>query len=83
MDNKTWHLIPPYSTKTIIDCKWVYRIKKMQMVLLMGTKHAWLQQVSSKDMASTMKIPSTLSSKQLLSDLFWQLLFQEAGVCGS
>jgi hypothetical protein len=28
MDNKTWHLVPPRSTRNIIDCKWVYRIKK-------------------------------------------------------
>jgi hypothetical protein len=28
MDNKTWHLVPPSSTRKIIDCKWVFRIKK-------------------------------------------------------
>jgi hypothetical protein len=28
MDNKTWHLVPPTSTKNIIDYKWVYRNKK-------------------------------------------------------
>jgi hypothetical protein len=28
MDNKTWHLVPPSSTRNIIDCKWVFRIKK-------------------------------------------------------
>jgi histone deacetylase 1/2 len=28
LDNKTWHLIPPNSKKNLIDCKWVYRIKK-------------------------------------------------------
>ncbi|XP_020150741.1 uncharacterized mitochondrial protein AtMg00820-like [Aegilops tauschii subsp. strangulata] len=26
--NKTWHLVPPSSNKNVIDCKWVYRIKK-------------------------------------------------------
>jgi hypothetical protein len=26
--NNTWHLVPPSSIKNIIDCKWVYRIKK-------------------------------------------------------
>jgi histone deacetylase 1/2 len=25
---KTWHLVPPSSKKNVIDCKWVYRIKK-------------------------------------------------------
>jgi hypothetical protein len=28
MQNKTWHLVPPNSTKKLIDCKWVYHIKK-------------------------------------------------------
>jgi hypothetical protein len=28
MDNKTWHLVPPSSTRNLIDCKWVYRVKK-------------------------------------------------------
>jgi hypothetical protein len=28
IDNKTWHLVPPSSTRNIIDCKWVYRVKK-------------------------------------------------------
>ncbi|XP_071685498.1 uncharacterized protein [Lolium perenne] len=28
IDNKTWHLVPLNSKKNLIDCKWVYRIKK-------------------------------------------------------
>jgi hypothetical protein len=28
MQNKTWTLVPPTSHKNIIDCKWVYRIKR-------------------------------------------------------
>jgi histone deacetylase 1/2 len=28
MENKTWHLVPPSSNKNLIDCKWVYRIKR-------------------------------------------------------
>lgn len=26
--NKTWHLVPPRQGRNLIDCKWVYRIKK-------------------------------------------------------
>jgi histone deacetylase 1/2 len=26
--NKTWHLVPPCRHRNVIDCKWVYRIKK-------------------------------------------------------
>jgi hypothetical protein len=28
MDNETSHLVPPASTRNVIDCKWVYRIKR-------------------------------------------------------
>jgi hypothetical protein len=28
IQNKTWHLVPANSSKNLIDCKWVYRIKK-------------------------------------------------------
>ena len=28
MGNKTWHLVLPSSTNNLIDCKWVFRIKK-------------------------------------------------------
>jgi hypothetical protein len=28
IQNKTWHLVPPVSNKNLIDCKWVYCIKK-------------------------------------------------------
>jgi histone deacetylase 1/2 len=26
--NKTWHLVPPPRGKNIIDCKWVYKVKR-------------------------------------------------------
>jgi histone deacetylase 1/2 len=26
--NKTWHLFPPKKGKNVIDCKWVYKIKR-------------------------------------------------------
>jgi hypothetical protein len=28
MINKTWHLVPYQRGKNIIDCKWVYKIKR-------------------------------------------------------
>lgn len=28
MRNKTWHLVPPQQGKNIIDCKWVYKVKR-------------------------------------------------------
>jgi histone deacetylase 1/2 len=26
--NNTWHLVPSSSSRNLIDCKWVYRVKK-------------------------------------------------------
>jgi histone deacetylase 1/2 len=26
--NKTWHLVPPQKGKNVIDCKWVFKIKR-------------------------------------------------------
>ena len=28
LKNKMWHLVPPRQGKNLIDCKWVFRIKK-------------------------------------------------------
>ena len=28
MKNKTWHLVPPKKDNNVIDCKWVYKIKR-------------------------------------------------------
>lgn len=28
MKNKTWHLVPPKKGLNVIDCKWVYKIKR-------------------------------------------------------
>jgi hypothetical protein len=28
LKNKTWHLVPPSCSRNLIDCKWVYRIKR-------------------------------------------------------
>jgi hypothetical protein len=28
MQNKTWHFVPPKHGRNIIDCKWVYKIKR-------------------------------------------------------
>ncbi|WVZ68985.1 hypothetical protein U9M48_017854 [Paspalum notatum var. saurae] len=28
MKNKTWHLVPPRKGSNIIDCKWVYKVKR-------------------------------------------------------
>ena len=28
MKNRTWHLVPPQKGRNVIDCKWVYKIKR-------------------------------------------------------
>lgn len=34
MKNKTWHLVPRQEGKNIIDCKWVYKVKRKADVSL-------------------------------------------------
>jgi hypothetical protein len=26
--NQTWHLVPPERIKNIIDCRWIYKVKR-------------------------------------------------------
>jgi hypothetical protein len=26
--NQTWHLVPPEGIKNVIDCRWVYKVKR-------------------------------------------------------
>lgn len=28
LKNKTWHLVPPHRDRNVIDCKWVYKVKR-------------------------------------------------------
>jgi len=28
LKNKTWHLVPPQKRRNVVDCKWVYKIKR-------------------------------------------------------
>ena len=28
LKNKTWHLVPPQRDRNLIDCKWVYKVKR-------------------------------------------------------
>jgi hypothetical protein len=28
MKNKTWHLVPPQKGRNVIDCRWVWKVKK-------------------------------------------------------
>jgi hypothetical protein len=28
MKNNTWHLVPPQKVINVIDCKWVFKIKR-------------------------------------------------------
>jgi hypothetical protein len=41
--NKTWHLVPPKPGYNLIDCKWVFKVKRKQMVLLTDIREDWWQ----------------------------------------
>jgi hypothetical protein len=61
--NNTWHLVPSTPNKNLIDCKWVYRIKKRAD----GTIDRYKARLVAKDlnngMVLIMKTPSVLLLK--------------------
>jgi hypothetical protein len=66
-NNHTWRLVPPLSGVNVIDCKWVFKIKKKVDVLLRDIKHVLLLRGSNDDMIWTMRIHSVpLLSLQLV-----------------
>ena len=58
--NQTWHLVPPPPGKNIIDCKWVFCIKRKADGPLIGIRLALLRKDSNNAMGSIMKILSAL-----------------------
>ncbi|XP_071678623.1 uncharacterized protein [Lolium perenne] len=58
LNNHTWHLVPPAKHKNLIDCKWVYRIKRNSdgtidrldkaLYGLKQAPRAWFSRLSSK-----------------------------------
>jgi hypothetical protein len=52
IQNGTWHLVPATHGQNIIDCKWVYKVKRKADGTIDRYKaHAWLLKVSNSDMA--------------------------------
>jgi hypothetical protein len=51
MCNQTWHPLPTAQAKNFIDCKWVYKVKRMadgpieryktQLILSLVVSHGW------------------------------------------
>jgi hypothetical protein len=82
MKNKTWKLVPQENGKTIIDCKWVYRIKKKadgfidsyKARLAKGFKHRY--GIDHEDTFSLVVKATTIV-------LFWLLMCLGAGVFDS
>jgi hypothetical protein len=48
--NNTWHLVAPKEGKNIIDCKWVFKVKKRPTDPLNGIKQDWLRKASNSAM---------------------------------
>jgi hypothetical protein len=48
--NQTWHLVSPHQASNVIDCKWVYKIKRSKMVLCLNIRQDWLLRGSSNVM---------------------------------
>lgn len=55
MRNQTWHLVPPKKGQNVIDCKWVYKIKKRADGTIDRYKARLVAKDLNKDMVLTMK----------------------------
>lgn len=60
VNNKTWHLVPPKRGTNIIDCKWVYKIKRKADGTVDRYKARLVAKRLSSDMELTMRIPLVL-----------------------
>jgi hypothetical protein len=63
MFNKTWTLVPPSSNKISLIASGFIVSRDVLMVLLIVTKHGWLQKGSNKDTGLIMKILLDLLSR--------------------
>jgi hypothetical protein len=58
MENKMWHLVPPERGQNLIDCKWIWKIKRKADGTIDRYKGRLdAQGYISKGMALTVKIP--------------------------
>jgi hypothetical protein len=51
----TWDLVPLPPSKSVVGCRWVYKIKLILMGLLGNTKLGWLQNDTLNSMVWTMR----------------------------
>lgn len=59
--NKAWLLVPPQQGKNVIDCKWMYKVKKADgSIILIGIRPILLLKASSSGMGLTMRTCSVL-----------------------
>jgi hypothetical protein len=71
LENKTLHLVPPNSTKTLTDCKWVYPIKKHGDGTIDCYKARLVAKCFKQRYGIHYKDTLVQLSMQLLSGLFW------------
>jgi hypothetical protein len=69
--NKTWHLVPPISSRNLIDCKWVYKIKHKADGSIDRYKLDWWPKV----LGSAMVLIMMTHSFQWLNSLLFTLFF--------
>jgi hypothetical protein len=73
--NGMWHLVPSAHGQNVIDCKWVYEVKRKADGTVDCYKACLLQKALSNDMALTMRTHLVMLLKQLLFMWFCRCYF--------
>jgi hypothetical protein len=80
MKNRTWHLVPPKWGQNIVDCKWVFKVKRKADGTLDKYKARLVSKVTNNATVLIMRTRSALLLKLQPSALPYQLLPHVAGL---
>jgi hypothetical protein len=83
MKNHTWHLVPSARGQNVIDCKWVYKVKRKDDGTVDRYKARLVAKGFKQRLVLIMRILLVLLSNQLLFMWFCRLLFLVGGIFNS
>jgi tRNA U38,U39,U40 pseudouridine synthase TruA len=81
LKKNTWRLVPSHEGKNIIDCRWIYKIKRKSDGSINIYKARLVAKSFKQRYVIDMRILSVMLLKLQLFALSWQFQFSRDGVC--